>query len=156
MKGIRMVPFAAAHVAALAEIEQICFTDPWTENGLREELSNPCARFFTAVTEDGCAAGYIGCHVVLDEGYITNVAVLPAFRHRGIARQLVKTLLARSRELSFVTLEVRVSNAPAIALYTSCGFVLVGTRKGFYHHPTEDAQLMSCFLQKKEREENDI
>ena len=116
-------------------------------DGLREELDNSCARFLTAVTADGTVAGYIGCHTVLDEGYIANVAVSPVFRRQGIGRQLVRTLLERSKDLAFVTLEVRASNAAAIALYTECGFQSVGVRKKFYSHPTEDALLMTVFLQ---------
>lgn len=143
MKDISIVPFAAEHVRAVAEIERACFSDPWTEDGLREELDNSCARFLTAVDETGTVAGYIGCHTVLDEGYIANVAVAPAYRRHGIGYQLVQTLLKQSSDLAFITLEVRVSNAPAIALYTGCGFEPVGTRKKFYTHPTEDALLMT-------------
>ena len=72
MKEIRIVPFGAQHVAAVAELEQVCFADPWTEDGLKEELDNACARFLTAEDETGRVAGYIGCHRVLDEGYIAR------------------------------------------------------------------------------------
>ncbi|MCD8356875.1 MAG: ribosomal protein S18-alanine N-acetyltransferase [Clostridia bacterium] len=147
MRTICIVPFAEAHVKAIAEIEQVCFPDPWTEQGLREELDNGCARFLTAVDQDGTIAGYIGCHTVLDEGYIANVAVSPAYRRQGIGRRLVQTLLEQSQDLSFVTLEVRVSNEPAIALYQGCGFQPVGIRKKFYSHPTEDALLMTVTLE---------
>lgn len=145
MKEIRIVPFGAQHVAAVAELEQVCFADPWTEDCLKEELDNACARFLTAVDETGAVAGYIGCHTVLDEGYIANVAVSPDFRRLGIGRKLVQALLEQSADLSFVTLEVRVSNDPAIQLYTGCGFQPAGTRKNFYSHPTEDALLMTWF-----------
>lgn len=150
MNNIHIVPFAEAHVKAVADIERMCFADPWTEDGLREELDNSCARFLTAVDETGAVAGYIGCHTVLDEGYIANVAVASDFRRRGIGRALVQALLAQSADLAFLTLEVRVSNAPAIALYTGCGFQPVGTRKKFYSHPTEDALLMTRFAAKEE------
>lgn len=144
---IDIVPFTAQHVRAVAQIEQACFAEPWTEEGLREELDNACARFLVAEAEDGAVAGYIGCHTVLDEGYIANVAVSPVYRRRGIGRQLVQALLKRSEDLAFVTLEVRVSNQAAIALYTDCGFQSVGVRRKFYSHPTEDALLMTVFLQ---------
>lgn len=144
---IHIVPFTAQHVHAVAQIEQACFAEPWTEEGLREELDNACARFLVAEAEDGAVAGYIGCHTVLDEGYIANAAVSPAYRRRGIGRQLVQALLERSADLAFVTLEVRVSNQAAIALYTDCGFQSVGVRRKFYSHPTEDALLMTVFLQ---------
>lgn len=144
MKEIQIVPFAEQHVADIAKLEQICFADPWTEDGLREEINNTCARFLTAVDETGTVAGYIGCHTVLDEGYIANVAVSPDFRRQGIGQKLVQTLQTH-HDLSFLTLEVRVSNDPAIRLYTGCGFRPVGTRKNFYSHPTEDALLMTWF-----------
>ncbi len=148
MNDIRIVPFCAAHIQAVAKIERACFAEPWTEAGLREELDNPCARFLVA-QEGGAVCGYISCHAVLDEGYIANVAVHPDCRRRGIARALIRTLLAQSDDLAFVTLEVRAGNQPAIALYTGCGFVPVGTRKRFYTNPTEDALLMTAFLKEK-------
>lgn len=157
MRELRIVPFASAHVSPVAQIERMCFADPWTEDGLREELDNNCARFLVAQAGDGEVAGYIGCHMILDEGYITNVAVSPAFRRCGIGRQLVRALLEQSDGLAFVTLEVRASNASAIALYTACGFKPVGTRRNFYAHPTEDALLMTVYLdQTKESEHENI
>ena len=98
--------------------------------------------------QDGRTAGYVGCQTVLDEGYITNVAVSPDFRRQGIARALIAELTAKAGEnkLAFVTLEVRESNAPAIALYTGAGFTPVGKRKNFYSNPTENAVLMTISL----------
>lgn len=145
MNKIQIVPFAPQHVVAIAQLEQLCFADPWTEAGLQEELENTCARFLTAIDQTGRVVGYIGSHTVLDEGYIANVAVSPDIRRQGIGKKLVYALLAQSTDLSFVTLEVRVSNEPAIRLYTDCGFQPVGTRKKFYSHPTEDALLMTWF-----------
>lgn len=144
---MKIIPFCMKHVKAVAKIEQACFVHPWTEQGLQEEVDNPNARFLTAITETGIITGYIGCQVALDEGYITNVAVSPAFRRQGIGKQLVQALLQRSQDLAFVTLEVRTSNTPAIALYTGCGFVPVGKRKNFYSDPTEDALLMTVYLE---------
>ena len=83
MTDIQITRFEQSHVQAVAQIEQACFADPWTEDGLREELDNSCARFLTAVTADGTVAGYIGCHTVLDEGYIANVAVSPVYSQTG-------------------------------------------------------------------------
>ena len=142
MIDIQITRFEQSHVQAVAQIEQACFADPWTEDGLREELDNSCARFLTAVTADGTVAGYIGCHTVLDEGYIANVAVSPVFRRQGIGRQLVRTLLERSKDLAFVTLEVRASNDSARTLYESLGFAHVGTRRNYYQNPKEDALIL--------------
>lgn len=133
------------HLTALAALEKVCFSEPWSAQSLREELDNPAALFLVAKRETGEVLGYVGCQTVLDEGYITNVAADPAARRQGVGRALVAALLehARVRGLSFVTLEVRVSNAPAIALYEQAGFRPVGTRRNYYSAPCEDALLMT-------------
>ena len=112
---------------------------------LREELGKG---IFLVAEQDGAAAGYVGCQTVLDEGYITNVAVSPDCRRQGIGRALVAALKARAAQagLAFVTLEARASNAPAIALYEGAGFRRVGVRRNFYTAPTEDAVLMTLYL----------
>ena len=140
-----IVPMAERHLAALAEIEKACFHAPWSESMLREELGKG---IFLVAERDGQAVGYVGCQTVLDEGYITNVAVSPDARRQGIARALIVKLTAEARAagLAFVTLEVRASNAPAIALYEGAGFGRVGVRKNFYTAPIEDAVLMTLFL----------
>ena len=140
-----IVPMAERHLAVLAEIEKACFHAPWSESMLREELGKG---IFLVAERGGQAVGYVGCQTVLDEGYITNVAVSPDARRQGIARALIVKLTdeARAAGLAFVTLEVRASNAPAIALYEGAGFVRVGVRKNFYTAPTEDAVLMTLFL----------
>lgn len=140
-----IVPMAERHLAALAEIEKACFHAPWSESMLREELGKG---IFLVAERDGQVVGYVGCQTVLDEGYITNVAVSPDCRRQGIARALIAKLTdeARAAGLAFVTLEVRASNAPAIALYEGAGFGRVGVRKNFYTAPTEDAVLMTLFL----------
>lgn len=145
MKAVRM---EARHLPALAALEAACFSAPWSENALREELENPNALFWVAEDTDGAVCGYIGCQTVLDEGYIANVAVSPARRRRGVGRLLVDALTARAVQagLAFLTLEVRVSNAPAIALYEKAGFRPVGKRKNYYSAPKEDALLMTCYI----------
>ncbi len=145
---MNVVQMAEKHITALAHIEKACFGAPWSEDGLREELENPLALFLVAEQEDGTVCGYIGCQVVLDEGYITNVAVAPAFRRQGVGKALVQALLRKTaqQKLSFVTLEARASNAPAITLYEQAGFVPVGTRKQYYAAPREDAVLMTYYF----------
>lgn len=140
-----VVPMAERHLAALAEIEKACFHAPWSESMLCEELGKG---LFLVAERDGQAVGYVGCQTVLDEGYITNVAVSPDCRRQGIGRMLIAELVSRARaqDLAFVTLEARASNAPAIALYEGAGFGRVGVRKNFYTAPTEDAVLMTLFL----------
>ena len=132
----------------LRKIEEQCFSVPWTEAMLRAQLTPETHIFLAAETPQGEFAGYIGLMFVLDEGYISNVAVAPRFRRQGIAEALICELVRRAEEkqLAFLTLEVRESNLPAIALYEKCGFQTVGRRKNYYEKPTEDALLMTRVL----------
>ena len=140
-----VVPMQERHLAALAEIEKVCFHAPWSADMLREELGKG---LFLVAERDGVAVGYVGCQTVLDEGYITNVAVSPDCRRQGVGRALIGTLVshAGAQGLAFVTLEARTSNMPASALYENAGFQKVGVRKNFYTAPVEDALLMTFFL----------
>ena len=135
------------HLPQIEELEQQCFSIPWTWDQLMSQLPDDCHEFLAA-EQEGKVLGYVGMMTVLDEGYISNVAVDPAFRRQGIADRLITELLdrARIRELSFVTLEVRESNAPAVALYEKCGYRTVGRRKNYYEKPTEDALLMTLTI----------
>lgn len=132
------------HLPQIAGIERECFSLPWTERMLRSQLDGERCVFLAAL-EGGTVLGYAGLAHVLDEGYISNVAVAPAYRRRGVARALVTELAQRARalSLSFLTLEVREGNAPAIALYARHGFRVVGRRRGYYEKPREDALLMT-------------
>ena len=143
---LRIVPFALRHVQPAAALEWQCFSSPWSEDALAEELKNPDA-FFVAAEEDGAFVGYAGMHCPMGDCYIDNIAVAPAARRRGVARELLAALdrLAGERGLYRVTLEVRASNAPAIALYESAGYIREGIRPGFYRKPTEDAVLYSRY-----------
>ena len=140
-----VVPMNYDHVSQVAEIERMCFSDPWSERMLREHLDNQCAAALVALGEDGTVLGYAGLLVVLDEGYITNVAVRPAFRRQGIAADLLAVFdrFARGNHLAFLTLEVRASNEPALALYEKLGYRRMGLRKNYYEHPKEDAVIMT-------------
>ena len=137
---------------ALVELERACFSVPWTREQLKCELPDVRHEFLVAEGEDGSLLGYVAMMTVLDEGDISNVAVAPAARRRGIARALVAQMLqlAQRRELSFVTLEVRENNDGAIALYQQAGFVPVGRRRGYYERPREDAILMTITLSKED------
>ena len=133
----------AAHVAQIAQLEKICFSDPWSEKSVASELNNPLALWLTAV-EGERVTGYIGSQTVMDETDMMNVAVHPDFRRRGIAEALVNELVARlkSRESRSLTLEVRVSNLSAITLYKKLGFSQIGRRKNYYRNPREDALIL--------------
>ena len=142
---VRIVPMNADHLDEVAELERICFSTPWSRNMLAEELDNALSAFLVALDDVGRVVGYAGLQVVLDEGYITNVAVRPECRRNGIAAKLLQVFLdfAQANRLSFLTLEVRASNYGAIALYGERGFRSVGRRKNYYEHPKEDAIIMT-------------
>ena len=130
----------------ITALEQSCFSVPWTQEMLRSQLTD--GHVFLAAVEDGQVLGYVGLQYILDEGYITNVATAPARRREGIAGMLLSTLKKRAAALglSFLTLEVRRSNAPARRLYEKHGFSDVGRRRGYYESPREDAILMTYFF----------
>ena len=132
------------HISRVAELEKQCFSTPWSETALSEELSNKFARFFVALL-NGEIVGYIGAHNILGEVYITNVAVFPEYRKNGFGEALIKKLIetVKKENADFITLEVRKSNTSAINLYEKCGFNAVGKRKNFYEKPCEDAILMT-------------
>ena len=119
---------------------------------MRDELDNMSASFIVAEANNGRAIGYAGLTVVLDEGYINNVAVRSQFRKNGVASALLDVFIrfAQAHELAFLTLEVRASNEAAIALYKKHGFEEVGRRKNYYEDPKEDALLMTRYFKKVE------
>ena len=129
----------------IAEIERNCFATPWTAEQVKN--SDDSTVFFLARVESK-VVGYGGMYTVLDEGYVTNIGVLPEFRRRGIGAKIVNKLIDFSIEkaLSFLSLEVRVSNLAAIKLYKSFGFKEVGIRKNFYRLPNEDALIMTRYF----------
>lgn len=143
--NVRIVPMDASHLDALAQIEQECFSLPWSRAMLEEELYNDCAAFLVAEDEKGTVLGYAGLQVVLDEGYIANVVVRPGYRRRHIAQQLLDVYLrfAQAHSLAFLTLEVRPSNTAAVALYRKYGFIEEGRRRNYYQRPREDALIMT-------------
>ena len=138
-----IVKMNEGHVKAVAELEKICFSDPWSENSVASELKNRLALWLVA-EEEGRVAGYIGSQTCGDESDVMNVAVHPDFRRRGIAETLVNALVEELRaiESRCLTLEVRASNIPAISLYEKLGFAVVGRRKNYYRNPREDALIM--------------
>lgn len=144
-----ITPMHADHLDSLADLESIAFSTPWSYDALAEELQNPLAVFYVAEdVEAESAVGYVGMHHILDEGYITNVVVHPAYRRQGIAAALLAELEAygEAHELTRITLEVRASNQKAIALYEKMGYKEEGTRPGFYDSPKEDALIYSRYL----------
>lgn len=142
---LRIVPMTAHHLPAVAELEKVCFpADPWSVELFREALDNPRVSVLLAEGEDGLILGYAVLSAVLDEGNLDNIAVAPERRRQGVAEALLSALTGFGREhLACLMLEVRASNAPAIALYEKHGFAAVGRRKNYYDAPKEDAILMT-------------
>lgn len=151
---VQIVPMNGDHLDEVAELERICFSTPWSRNMLAEELENDLAALLVALDDTGRVVGYAGLQVVLDEGYITNVAVRPECRRQGVAGKLLQVFLnfAEANHLAFLTLEVRASNYDAIALYGSRGFRSMGRRKNYYEHPKEDAIIMTRSFQEDAKE----
>ena len=135
------------HIEKIAALEEICFSSPWSVNMVRGEFLNKNATYLIYEL-DGEFCAYLGMHKILDEGYITNIAVSPEYRRRGIAKALLERLIEENRDLSFITLEVRESNLGAIALYEGMGFEKVGARPHYYTNPDETAILMTWYKEK--------
>ena len=131
------------HVAQVAELEKLCFRDPWSEKSVASELTNPLSLWLVAV-EGETVAGYIGSQTVMDESDMMNVAVHPHFRKQGIATALIVGLVEelRKRGSRCLTLEVRASNENAISVYRKLEFREVGLRRNYYRNPREDALIL--------------
>ena len=127
----------------IAELEKENFSIPWSEASLYKEIYNKNSVFIVAEYE-GNIAGYAGMYLIGTEGDITNVVVSQLYRRNGVASAIIKKIkdYAKSAQITEITLEVRVSNIPAIKLYEKYGFLSEGIRPGFYDFPKEDALIM--------------
>jgi [ribosomal protein S18]-alanine N-acetyltransferase len=142
----------AQHVKTVAELEKICFSEPWSENSLLEETENPDAYFIVDI-EDSELVGYAGMHTPCGDCYVDNIAVFPQFRGKGYGEKLTLALIEKAKTLGeFISLEVRASNIPAIKLYEKLGFLAVGKRKNFYSSPREDAIIYTKSFTEGEKE----
>lgn len=154
-------------IKQVVEIEKECFSLPWSEKSFEDSLKREDTIFLVCEQElyqtceeyaddiqkqplscipDKKILGYIGMYCSFEEGEITNVAVLPLARKKGVGNRLINSLkeIAKKQNLERIVLEVRVSNQPAISLYKKNSFVSVGIRKNFYEKPVEDAKIMIC------------
>jgi ribosomal-protein-alanine N-acetyltransferase len=138
-----MEKMTAAHVGGIAQLEKLCFHDPWSEKSIASELENPLSLWLVAVEEEK-VIGYVGSQTVLGWTDMMNLAVHPDHRRAGIGRALVAELVRLLKEQGneCLTLEVRDSNEGARALYTEMGFREVGRRKNYYRNPKEDALIL--------------
>ena len=140
---IEIVTMQSAHVPQVAALEKLCFSEPWSESSVAGELNNPLSLWLVAVDAD-CVAGYVGSQSVMGETDMMNIAVAPNYRRQGVAEALIAQLVQRLKEKGnhCLTLEVRASNAAAIALYEKLGFSQVGRRPNYYRSPKEDALIL--------------
>ncbi len=141
--AFNIVPMDYCHIKEIAKLEKICFSTPWSEQTILDSFKAG-TRFFVC-EKDGKVLGYVGISAILDEGYITNIAVFPKYRKIGVASALLSHLenFAKEKSLSFISLEVRESNINAISLYEKFDFIKEGVRKNFYTDPKEDALIMT-------------
>ena len=132
-----------SHVSAVAELEKLCFSAPWSERSIASELQNEYSLWLVE-ERDGVAVAYVGSQSCPPEADVMNVAVAPAFRRQGIGEGLMVALMdtLRDKGMESLTLEVRASNSSAIALYDRLGFTEVGRRPNYYTDPGEDALIM--------------
>ncbi len=147
MKPFTISQLLPSHLEGVAELERLCFAESWSQQSLALLLQDANLGV-VALDEDGAPIGYGGLLTVLDEGQITNIAVHPEHRKKGVGNAILKEMVSESkaRGIRELSLEVRQSNLPAKALYQSHGFEIAGVRKGFYRHPTEDGLVMILSL----------
>ena len=121
---VRIVDTTAGHLDRLEELERLCFSLPWTREMLQSQLPDEQHVFLTAEDDNGAALGYVGMMTVLDEGYISNVAVDPSCRRQGIGRALVEHVIEQAKQMVFkeLTIGVDLDNFAALRLYTKAGF----------------------------------
>lgn len=143
---VKMMEYAMmqeTHVPQIAQLEKLCFADPWSEKSIASELNNPLSLWIVAMDGEQLA-GYVGSQSVMGESDMMNIAVAPQYRRKGIAQGLVSRLVEMLKEKGnqSLSLEVRVSNTSAVSLYEKMGFTQVGRRPNYYRNPKEDALIL--------------
>ena len=131
-------------ISAIATIENLSFSTPWSENAIKESMD--AETDFYVARSNNTVVGYMGLSKIVGEGYVTNVAVLPQYRGLGIGEKILRYAIDDSKDLEFISLEVRASNNVAISLYKKLNFEQVGLRKRFYTNPIEDAIIMTKYF----------
>ena len=131
------------HVSLVAALEKLCFADPWSENSVASEITNPLSCWLVAV-DSSKVVGYVGSQTVCGETDMMNIAVYPDNRRQGIAEKLIEELIIglKNRGSHCLSLEVRASNEAAKALYEKLGFTQIGRRPNYYRNPKEDALIL--------------
>ena len=146
-----LVRASKSHLPSIVRIERESFSDPWSEDAFVGMIDSPLALFTVALGEDGAVIGYTAASSAWEDGEILSVAVENAARGKGVGGQLLDSAISALREqlVARVFLEVRESNAAAIALYKSRGFTQMSVRKSYYRRPVENALVMRLDLARK-------
>lgn len=132
-------------IAEVHKIELLSFSLPWSKKVWLDELMNSqITNYLTAKLDNNLVVGYVGFWLVNDEAMIVNIAVHPDYRKEKIGEKLLRSILelAGKKGAKLCTLEVRISNSPAIKLYEKYGFQIIAIRKGYYRDNNEDAYVM--------------
>lgn len=148
MPKINFFPMEKDDIPEVVKLEKMCFSQPWSEKAFLDAFDGGNSYFAVAKTEDNLTVGYGGMYFASGEGYVYNIAVKKEYRGQKIGQMLVQKLIdySVSKNLEFLSLEVRESNTAAINLYNKMGFKTLGKRKGFYSDPKEDAFIMTLFF----------
>lgn len=142
---LKIAPMQKTDVDDVIKIEEVAYGEHhWSKDSFYGELSNELAHYYCAFDIEGKLLGYAGSWLILDEAHITTIAVAPEYKRKKIGEALVTKILdsCYENEIKYITLEVRVSNIPAISLYEKYGFKSLGARKGYYQNNNEDALIM--------------
>lgn len=150
--GFYIEKATVADAAAIADIERECFSEPWSEKAVADEITANNVSFVVCKNACGCVAGYVSGRNNCGEFYVSNIAVTARARRCGVGESLIKQMTGEAEKLGceFITLEVREHNTAARRLYEKCGFAVVGQRKEFYRAPTENAVLYTKLFNKSE------
>jgi ribosomal-protein-alanine N-acetyltransferase len=142
--AVRLAPLRRRHLRAVVRIEEDAYPRPWSATLFLSELAQRSSRRYTVASIGPIVVGYAGLMLVEDEGHVTTLTVDPGWHHRGIGTVLLLDLARAAPALGIrhLTLEVRVGNDPAQALYRRFGFGPVGVRKNYYAETGEDALIM--------------
>ena len=142
---IKIEPMQREHLDDIIRLEEQAYgPHHWSKESFFNEINNELARYYCAFDESGELTGYAGCWQILEEAHLTNIAVSPACRRNHIGEALLTAIIKSciNEMIKYITLEVRVSNMPAISLYEKYGFKSLGIRKGYYQDNNEDALIM--------------
>lgn len=149
---IEIIPMTEAHLDGVMELEEATFSIPWSRADFEREIRENAMAIYYVAAEKGKILGYAGMWHVVTEGHITNVGVLEEARRRGIGSMLMEKMMetAREKKMTGMTLEVRMGNAPAQALYHKFGFRAEGVRRNYYADTKEDAIIMWRYFPENE------